>query len=103
MTIPHEYLVAASDLDELVVEICRTLQITETQFKDAEAHYQAVGMWLRETGSPLFTLRPVIYPQGSMALLTTVRPRGREEYDPRPGPPSGADEPGSDVAVRAGL
>ncbi len=70
-----------ADLDELVVEICRTLQITEAQFKDAEAHYRAVGSWLGDHESPIAALRPSIYPQGSMALLTTVRPRGREEYD----------------------
>ena len=81
MTLPHDALAVAADLDELVVEVCRTLQITESQFKDAEGHYLAVGRWLRAPDSPLARLRPLIYPQGSMALLTTVKPRDHEEYD----------------------
>ena len=81
MTLPNEAHASANDLDELVVEVCRTLQITETQFKEAEGHYQAVGRWLRAPESPLASLGPVIYPQGSMALLTTVKPRDHEEHD----------------------
>lgn len=68
-------------LDELVEEICVTLQITPTQFESAEKHYRAVGDWLAKPGSVLAHLQPSIYPQGSMALRTTVRPREREEYD----------------------
>lgn len=71
-----------SELDELVAQICLTLQISPTQFDLARQHYEAVGRWLSEEGSPLAPLAPRIYPQGSMALRTTVRPREpREEYD----------------------
>jgi hypothetical protein len=68
-------------LDELLDEICLTLQITPTQFELAEQHYRAVGEWLASAESALHTLKPDIYPQGSMALRTTVKPREREEYD----------------------
>lgn len=70
-----------SDLDEVVSEICLGLQISPTQFELARGHYEAVGEWLGGDGSPLADLAPRIYPQGSMALRTTVRPRQREEYD----------------------
>lgn len=70
-----------SDLDEVVSEICLGLQISPTQFELARGHYEAVGEWLGGEGSPLAVLAPRIYPQGSMALRTTVRPRNREEYD----------------------
>lgn len=72
---------AHRELDELVAEICLTLQISSTQFDLARQHYEAVGDWLSRDGSPLAVLSPVIYPQGSMALRTTVRPREREEHD----------------------
>lgn len=69
------------ELDELVAEVCLTLQISPTQFDLARQHYEAVGDWLSRPGSPLADLGPRIYPQGGMALRTTVRPREREEYD----------------------
>jgi hypothetical protein len=74
--------VQQAELDQLVEEICLTLQITPTQFDLARQHYEAVGDWLAREGSPIAALKPIIYPQGSMALRTTVRPRPeREEYD----------------------
>jgi hypothetical protein len=57
------------------------LELTPTQYKDAEQRYGAVGKWLLDTGSPLAIYDPEIYPQGSMLLGTTVRPQGRIEYD----------------------
>lgn len=71
----------AKSLDELVAEVCLTLQISPTQFEQAKEHYTAVGEWLSDKGSALAAFRPLIYPQGSMAHRTTVRPREREEYD----------------------
>ncbi len=61
--------------------ICDRLQITATQHNLAEEKYRAVGNWLRAKESPLYRYEPVIYPQGSFRIGTTVRPIGREEYD----------------------
>ncbi len=74
-------LLANVDLDDVVSQICLTLQISAKQFDLALSHYEAVGAWLSGDGSPLAALKPRIYPQGGMALRTTVRPRQREEYD----------------------
>ena len=68
-------------VDELFDELCKHLQITRTQFDKAVASYEAVGNWLNAPGSLLATYHPQIYPQGSMALLTTVRPLAGEEFD----------------------
>ena len=72
---------ASHHVDQLLEAICAALQITPTQFELAKGHYEAVGQWLAKPDSPLAQSRPHIYPQGSMALRTTTRPRGREEYD----------------------
>lgn len=66
---------------DLLVQIAEALQLTPTQYQSAVEKYEAVGRWLSATESPLHLLRPVIYPQGSMALQTTVRPLRRMEYD----------------------
>jgi hypothetical protein len=68
-------------LDPLLEEIRLILQITPDQFERAKQSYEAIGKWLGADGSPLATLRPNIYPQGSAATRTTVRPRSHEEYD----------------------
>lgn len=70
------------DLDRLLAEICEALQITATQFANAEQKYQNVGKWLAAPDSSLARLKPAIYPQGSMALQTTVRPWNDDDsYD----------------------
>ncbi len=68
-------------LDNVMERICRGLQITDSQYSAAKERYRAVGEWLADEESPLAKLSPSIYPQGSMALQTTVKPRAREEYD----------------------
>lgn len=61
--------------------VCRLLELTPTQYREAEAKYRAVGRWLADSDSLLAIWEPEIYPQGSMLLGTTVRPYGRNEYD----------------------
>jgi hypothetical protein len=68
-------------LGDLLLRICNSLQITQTQHKSAEEHYNAIGNWLATGDGQLFRLRPEIYSQGSFRIGTTVKPREREEYD----------------------
>lgn len=70
-----------STLDELLTAICHQLQITDTQQGQAERHYNSIGKSLQAPGSPLLAHRPVLYPQGSLKLGTTVRPEGGEPFD----------------------
>jgi hypothetical protein len=69
------------ELDYLLMQVAEAVQLTPTQYSDAEKRYTSVGEWLGAEGSPLEDLAPTIYPQGSMALGTTVRPRGEVEHD----------------------
>lgn len=68
-------------LEDLLERTCANLQISSTQHRLAEDRYNAIGRWLEATESPLATFRPVIYPQGSLRIGTTVRPLARQEYD----------------------
>lgn len=68
-------------LDELLSRICRKLQITETQQKQAESAYGAIATLLETPQSPVVSFRPRIFPQGSLRLGTTVRPRIQDEFD----------------------
>jgi len=68
-------------IDHLLSGICVRLQLTKTQYWSAEEHYLSIGGVLSEKPSPLAPLVIRIYPQGSMALETTVKPRDEEEFD----------------------
>jgi hypothetical protein len=68
-------------LDRLLEELCESVQLTATQFKDAEDHYHAVGEWLADPKSPIARFRPEIRPQGSVRMKTTVKPLRQNEHD----------------------
>ena len=71
-----------NDLSFILNEITNRLDISDTEFEQAEQRYQAVGRWLGEGDSPLAAYSPIIYAQGSF-LLGTVTKRWVEndEYD----------------------
>ena len=69
-----------SQLAGLLERVCRTLELTDTQFETAKSRYEAVGKWLSEAQDQLIN-NATIYPQGSISISTTVKPVGQEEYD----------------------
>jgi hypothetical protein len=73
--------IARNSLSGLLGQVCEALQLTETQHDSAVQKYTAVGNWIGGSGSPLESLATAIYPQGSIALGTTVRPFNDGEYD----------------------
>ncbi len=64
----------------LLDQLCQQLEITATQYQTATDHYKAIGSWLAESTSPHLK-KALIYPQGSIALGTAVKPIGRNEFD----------------------
>ena len=70
-----------SHLNLLLDGICRAIQLSPALYEDAESKYEAVADWLARPGSPLARFDPVVFPQGSVRIGTTVRPRGQDEYD----------------------
>lgn len=69
------------NLDDLLIRVCNIFQLSPTQFSLAEKHYHAICDWLGADDSFLNPYRPDLYPQGSVALGTTVKPQLGEEYD----------------------
>jgi hypothetical protein len=60
--------------------LCQGLELTDSQFELAKARYEAVGSWLAGAEEKLIHT-VLIYPQGSTAIGTTVKPIGRIEHD----------------------
>jgi len=63
-----------SGLDHLLLEICEEVQITPARYDLAVERYGTLNKLLEGNSSPFQYFRPEIYPQGSMALGTTVAP-----------------------------
>lgn len=66
--------------------ISNSLDITSSQYEDAESKYQAIGKWLSEGEYCLIDKKIClkdgeIYAQGSMKIGTVVKPIGQEEFD----------------------
>jgi Second Messenger Oligonucleotide or Dinucleotide Synthetase domain len=70
-----------TQLDDLLFGICVELQLDEARYQLADSHYQAVNRWLEAPGSVIARYKPLVYPQGSMRLNTTVQPLEGDEYD----------------------
>lgn len=71
-----------SHRDQLLVAICEVIQLSAAKYERANQSYVSVGEWLDAEGSVFANDSPMVYPQGSFALQTTIRPRGEvQEYD----------------------
>jgi len=71
-----------TNIEAVLTRISDELDISEAQYEDAVAKYEAVGKWLDANNSPLHIYKPTIYAQGSFRLGTVVKPlSGKEEYD----------------------
>lgn len=57
------------------------LRLSDALHLQAQQRYAAVGAWLVHEDGLLAPGKPLLFPQGSLRLLTTVRPRGTEVYD----------------------
>lgn len=60
--------------NDLLDELGKSLDITETEYKAAVQSYNAVGSWLSAPSSSLAPYSPEILPQGSFLLGTMIRP-----------------------------
>ena len=68
------------ELVGVLERLCQTLELSDSQYENAKGRYEAVGRWLADADDALIsTVR--IYPQGSTAIGTTVKPIGSNEHD----------------------
>ena len=68
-------------LNRILRDLADEIDVPPSRYHEATERYEAVGAWLDADGSELARYQPSIYPQGSFALGTAVKPLGDEEYD----------------------
>jgi hypothetical protein len=69
------------DLQRIFADLANELDVPPSKYEEAKERYDAVGEWLNEEQTALAPYEPRIYPQGSFALGTAIKPLGEEEYD----------------------
>lgn len=70
-----------TEADQILTLIAAKLQLPQEKRAKAEGKYHELGECLEAEGSPFRGYAPNIYSQGSMTIGTTVKPKGRDEYD----------------------
>ncbi len=77
---PYDYAAYGNDINEiLLADIALKIQLTPTEHDDAVAHYGAIEDWLERDGSPLKGKVLRLYPQGSMAIHTSISSNQEKE------------------------
>jgi hypothetical protein len=69
-----------SELAALIEGVCQSLEISAAQNELARQRYEGVGRWLATADQPLLA-SIAIRLQGSVAIGTSVKPIGANEYD----------------------
>jgi len=64
----------------LLARLIETLDLSDTQYERIQSAYHGVGTYLADSDDPLLE-DTKIYPQGSVSLNTTVKPKNKEQYD----------------------
>ena len=80
MATPPIKAIAFDSIDDVLVAICEKLQLSPTEYDLAKQRYEGIGGYL-DRHEHLSRFLPTVYPQGSVRLGTTVKPKGRQEYD----------------------
>ena len=68
-------------LNRILGDLSSELDVPPSKYHEATKHYEAVCTWLDADDSELARYQLSIYPQGSFALGTAVKPLGGDEYD----------------------
>ncbi len=68
--------------DDLLGDVARKIQISPTAYKEAVGHFDVVAAYIHGETSGLAHRKPVIYPQGSFRMASTISAYDdREDYD----------------------
>lgn len=67
--------------EDILTRIAVSLELDETRNQRMESAYNAIYDVLKKDDNFFSKIEFLVYPQGSKAIGTTVKPRGKEEFD----------------------
>jgi len=71
----------ATQIDDMLDKMAEQVQLDETRYGRMKSAYEAVKNWIEADDTFFKPYRYDVYPHGSVRILTTVKPIGRDEFD----------------------
>lgn len=71
----------ATQLDDLLDKMAEALQLDDTRYDRMKTSYESVKKWIEEDEIFFKPYNYDVYPHGSVRILTTVKPIGKNEFD----------------------
>lgn len=71
----------ATQLDELLGKMAEQVQLDATRYERMKSAYESVKNWIEEDEVFFKQYNYDVYPHGSVRILTTVKPIGKDEFD----------------------
>lgn len=70
-----------TQIDDLLDKMAESLQLGKTRYDLMIEHYEAIKDWIESDEKFFKPFKYDLYPHGSVRILTTVKPIGKDEFD----------------------
>jgi hypothetical protein len=77
LTVEDKYI----QIDDLLDKMAEEVQLNKARYDRMIGHYEAVKNWIEADEVFFKPYKYDVYPHGSVRILTTVKPIGRDEFD----------------------
>lgn len=71
----------ATQIDDLLDKMAEEIQLDTTRYERMKSSYEAVKNWIEGDEKFFKPYKYDVYPHGSVRILTTVKPIGKDEFD----------------------
>ena len=71
----------ATQIDDLLDKMAEEVQLDSTRYERMKSSYEAVKNWIEDDEIFFKPYKYDVYPHGSVRILTTVKPVGKDEFD----------------------
>lgn len=70
-----------TQIDDLLDRMAAEVQLDDTRYDRMKGHYEAIKNWIEDDEQFFKPYKYDVYPHGSVRILTTVKPIGKDEFD----------------------
>lgn len=70
-----------TQIDDILDRMAEGLQLGDARYDRMKQHYEAVKNWIEKDEKFFKPFNYEVYPHGSVRILTTVKPMGKDEFD----------------------
>jgi hypothetical protein len=71
----------ATQIDDLLDKMAESVQLDDTRYDRMKTSYESVKNWIENDETFFKPYNYDVYPHGSVRILTTVKPIGKDEFD----------------------